>query len=113
MRISAEPLPVARWKPVCVQSEFAPDPPGVLACKTHADASDSVVWLNRTGTFGIASAAYWFSRLIGLVGRLSFRVLLEAFIFVLIYADDLHLIGAGKDRWLNIWTILHARYPFL
>ena len=77
---------------------------GVLACKTRADSS--VVWLNRTGTFGIASAAYWFSRLIGLVGRLSFRVLLEAFIFVLIYADDLHLIGAGKDRWLNIWMTL-------
>ena len=46
------------------------------------------------------------SRLIGLVGTLSFRVLLEAFIFVLIYADDLHLIGAGKDRWLNIWMTL-------
>ena len=26
--------------------------------------------------------------------------------FVLIYADDLHLIGAGKDRWLNIWMTL-------
>ena len=77
---------------------------GVLACKTRSDSS--VVWLNRTGTFGIASAAYWFSRLIGLVGRLSFRVMLDAFIFALIYADDLHLVGAGKERWLNIWMML-------
>ena len=77
---------------------------GVLACRTRSDSP--VVWLNRTGTFGVASAAYCFSRLIGLVGRPSFRVMLEAFIFMLIYADDLHLVGAGKDRWLNIWMML-------
>ena len=77
---------------------------GVLACRTRSDSP--VVWLNRTGTFGVASAAYWFSRLIGLVGRLAFRVMLEAFIFMLIYADDLRLVGAGRDRWLNIWMML-------
>ena len=52
-----------------------PDHWGVLACRSRSDSS--VVWLNRTGTFGIASAAYWFARLIGLVGRLTFRILLE------------------------------------
>ena len=34
-----------------------------------------MIWLNRTGIFGVALAAYWFSRLIGLVGGLAFRVL--------------------------------------
>ena len=88
---------------------------GVLACKTKSDSS--VVWLNRTGTFGIASAAYWFSRLIGLVGRLSFRVMLEAFIFVLIYADDLHLDqgrqGALAQHLDDVGAVLHARHSFL
>ena len=45
---------------------------GVLACRAQSDSS--VVWINRTGTFGIASAAYWFARIIGLVGRLSLRL---------------------------------------
>ena len=62
--------------------------------------------LNRTGTFGIASAAFWFARLIGLVGRLSLRVLLDAFVFALIYADDLHLLSGGPNRWLNLWMML-------
>ena len=77
---------------------------GVLACRAQSDSS--VVWINRTGTFGIASAAYWFARIIGLVGRLSLRVLLQAFVFMLIYADDLHVLSGGTDRWLNLWMSL-------
>ena len=77
---------------------------GVLACRTRTDSS--TVWLNRTGTFGIASAAFWFARLIGLVGRLAFRVLLDTFVFMLIYADDVHLLSGGPDRWVNIWMML-------
>ena len=67
----------------------------VLACRSRTDSP--TVWLNRTGTFGIASAAFWFARLIGLVGRLSLRVLLDAFVFALIYADDLHLLSSGPQ----------------
>ena len=81
-----------------------PEQWGVLACRTHSKSQ--VLWINKTGTFGMASAAYWFSRLIGLVGRLSFRVLLETFIFMLIYADDLHLVSGGRNRWINIWMML-------
>ena len=77
-----------------------PEQWGVLACRTHSESQ--VLWINKTGTFGVASAAYWFSRLTGLVGRLSFRVLLETFIFMLIYADDLHLVSGGRNRWINI-----------
>ena len=71
---------------------------GVLACRSRSDSP--TVWLNRTGTFGIASAAFWFARLIGLIGRLSLRVL------SLIYADDLHLLSGGPNRWLNLWMLL-------
>ena len=77
---------------------------GVLACRTRTDSS--TVWLNRTDTFGIASAAFSFARLIGLVGRLAFRVLLDTFVFLLIYADDVHLLSGGPDRWINIWMML-------
>ena len=46
---------------------------GVLACKTSA--SSDIIWLNKTGPFGVASAAYWWSRLMGLVGRFAFNVM--------------------------------------
>ena len=62
--------------------------------------------LNCTGTVGVASTASWFSKLIGLVGRLAFGVMMEVFIFLLLYADDLHLVSAGRERWLHIWTML-------
>ena len=81
-----------------------PDHWGVLACRSRTYSPG--VWLNRTGTFGIASAAFWFARLIGLVGRLSLRVLLDAFVFALIYADDLHLLSGGPNRWLNLRMML-------
>ena len=48
---------------------YRPEQWGILACRT--------LWLNRTGAFRVAAAAFWFSRLIGLVGRLSFRVTLN------------------------------------
>ena len=77
---------------------------GVLACKTSSRSE--VIWLNRTGTFGIASAAFWFSRLAGLTGRLTLRVLLDTFLFMMIFADDLHLCSGGRERWLNLWMAL-------
>ena len=46
------------------------------------------------------------ARIIGLVGRLSLRVLLQSFVFMLIYADDLHVLSGGRDRWLNLWMSL-------
>ena len=48
---------------------------GVLACKTSG--SSESIWLSKTGTFGVASAAYWWSRLMGLVGRFALNVMLD------------------------------------
>lgn len=40
---------------------------GHMCCK--ADSSSETIWVNRTGTFGISSAPYWWSKLAGLIGR--------------------------------------------
>ena len=56
---------------------------GVLACKTSA--SSDIIWLNKIGPFGVASAAYWWSRLMGLVGRFVFNVMLDDWFFALIF----------------------------
>ena len=77
---------------------------GVLACKTCT--ASPTVWLNRTGTFGVASASYWWSRLAGLLGRLVLRVTDRDWLFALLYVDDLHLAAGGANRWLSIWRVL-------
>ena len=77
---------------------------GVLACR--ANDTEEVVWLNRTGTFGVASASYWWSRLAGLLGRFVWRILERDWVFMLIYVDDLLLTAGGMHRWLSLWRAL-------
>ena len=48
---------------------------GVMACKTST--SSDIIWLNKTGTFGVASAAYWWSRLMSLLGRFALNAMLD------------------------------------
>jgi len=79
---------------------------GVQACKTSSSAK--VVWLNKTGTFGVSSAAYWWSRLMGLVGRHAINLMGNGWFFVLIFVDDLHLASGGKNRWAQIWRFIAA-----
>lgn len=79
---------------------------GVQACRTSS--TSTTIWLNRTGTFGVASAAYWWSRLMGLIGRFGLNILGNDWVFVLIFVDDLHLAAGGSNRWLSIWTFLVA-----
>ena len=61
---------------------------GLLACRTGIGNSDAL-WLNKVGAFGIASAAYHWSRLLGGVGRAVYYLLGQAEIFLLAYVDDL------------------------
>ena len=79
---------------------------GVQACRTSSKSK--VIWYNKTGTFGVASAAYWWSRLMGLLGRHALNLLGDAWIFVLIFVDDLHLASGGNQRWKQIWRFLAA-----
>ena len=48
---------------------------GAMACKISS--ASQTVWLNKTGTFGVASAAFWWSHLMGLFGRLAWGAMLD------------------------------------
>eukprot|EP00435_Cladocopium_sp_Y103_P011931 s1588_g3.t1 len=77
---------------------------GVQACRSAQGTG--ILWLNRTGTFGVASAAFWWSRLMGLLGRHALNLLSDEWFFVLVFVDDLHLASGGKDRWASIWKFI-------
>lgn len=79
---------------------------GAQACKTATGSK--VVWLNLTGTFGVASAAYWWSRLMGLLGRHAVNLMGNSWVFVLVFVDDLHFAAGGGDRWCYIWRFITA-----
>ena len=76
----------------------------VLACKTSA--SSDILWLNKTGTRGVASAAYWWARLMGLVGRFALNATLDDWFFALIFVDDIHMASGGVNRWLSLWRFI-------
>lgn len=80
---------------------------GVQACRTSSKSP--VISLNKTGTFGIASAAFWWSRLMaGLLGRFALNLTELDRLFVLVFVDDLHLGSGGQNRWLSIWRFIVA-----
>ena len=56
-----------------------------LGCRLTANE----VYINLVGTFGIASASYWWQRLIGILARGVYYLMEdEEFFFQLLYADD-------------------------
>ena len=58
-----------------------------LACRTgvHPDR----IWLNKVGTFGVASAAYHWSRFMSGLGRAAYYLWGKLGILQLVYVDDL------------------------
>ena len=77
---------------------------GLLGCRDNQE--EGQVWLNRVGTFGIGSIAYWWQRLASGLGRLSLRLVEDSWVFVLIFADDLQIASAGRHKFRTIWKIL-------
>ena len=71
---------------------------GLQACQLIP----TTIWLNRVGTFGIGSAAYWWSRLVGGTGRLTMYLMLQANIWQLAFADDLEWVVQGADLMINL-----------
>ena len=73
----------------------SPDECGYLGCK--ASDADRFVYVNCVGTFGVASAGYWWSRIsagkIRLMHQLTGRRLLE----LLLYADDLEAVAGDRS----------------
>ena len=69
---------------------------GLLGCR--ADDKSSDVYLNKVGTFGVASAGYWWSRLAALIVRLvHYRLGAELAIWLLLYSDDGALFAHGRE----------------
>ena len=73
---------------------------GLLACRADAgagaDDEAGEVFLNTCGTFGVASAGYWWSRLAALVVRVLFVVAgRDHPLYQMLYSDDGTLVAAG------------------
>ena len=78
-----------RW-PKIIEEEH-----GMLACRVEPGQ----VWVNHGGTFGITSAAYWWSRLAGGLVRLAHGVLGKWWpIELLLYADDVEATAANASE---------------
>ena len=62
-----------------------------------SSTSSSTVYVNRVGTFGVASTPYWWARLSAALMRLVYWVLGDFFPNdMLLYADDLEVLTIGR-----------------
>lgn len=76
---------------------------GVQAARTSKGSR--AIWLNKVGAFGVASAALWWSRLMGLIGRMAISLRLQDWIFMVTFVD-LHIAVGGSHRWLTFWRVI-------
>ena len=67
---------------------------GFLGCK--ASSKDDVVYINCVGTFGVASAGYWWARLSGGTIRLTHHLTGKRALEILLFADDVEMIGGDR-----------------
>ena len=86
------------------------------ACRL--DSTSDAIWLNKVGTFGIASAGYWWSRLASGIGRASVYILGSLAAWVLLYADDLRITSSGSTKMeailltLLTWSVLGTSFSW-
>ena len=72
-----------------------PEERGLLACRVRDE--DDHVYINKVGTFGVASASYWWSRISGAGLRLGHELLGPRLpVELLLFADDLESLGNGQ-----------------
>jgi hypothetical protein len=89
-----------------------PSPPGSQSSPDLVD--EDQIWINRCGTFGVASAAYWWGRLASGIGRLVFELWEHQFAFQFLYADDVRFTSWGPDKYrtilrgLILWLLVGA-----
>lgn len=81
---------------------------GLLACRTDKNplTSASRIWINDVGTFGIASASYWWSRLSSGICRLTMAMMGTSWFWQLLFADDVRFQAHGPEKFLEIITAL-------
>ena len=76
--------------------KYRRDEQGLLGCVVAS--GDGYVYVNKVGTFGVASAPYWWGRLSGALVRLTHYLLgPDIPIELLLYADDLEGLGIGPE----------------
>ena len=83
---------------------------GWMACtladfaNLDSDKTDTAeIWFNRVGTFGLASASYWWSRLGACLIRMMYMLLgPRRTLDSLLYADDLELIAENKLEKISV-----------
>ena len=77
---------------------------------------DSRYWVNQVGTFGIGSAAYWWSRLAAVASRLVLYLHGHDWVWQLLYADDYLWYVSGGDPFghliLSILVYHILGFPF-
>ena len=79
---------------------------GYMCCR--ADSQADTIWVNRTGTFGISSAPFWWAKLAGLLGRFVCHIFRQRWMMHMIYVDDLHGVFTGERKFLYMWIWLLA-----
>ena len=68
-----------------------------MACRVSDD--DTEIYINKVGTFGVASASYWWTRISGAGLRLTHELLAKKHSEKhLLYADDLDFLSNGPSR---------------
>ena len=83
---------------------------GLLACTAEEGPlqDSSILYINRVGTFGIATAAYWWGRLCAGIGRMVLNILGLRFkwFWLLMFADDSRQQSWGSEKYLALVTSL-------
>jgi hypothetical protein len=71
---------------------------GFQACRLRAGQ----VWLNEVGTFGIVSAAYWWSRLAAAICRSTLYLMFNNCYWQLLYSDDYSWEASGGNMFTDL-----------
>eukprot|EP00438_Fugacium_kawagutii_P024156 Skav213841 [mRNA] locus=scaffold315:237802:239760:+ [translate_table: standard] len=73
---------------------------GFLGCRCRTGGD---IYVNKVGTFGISSTPYWWARISACMVRLVYYILGSDWpIDLLLYADDLEAMGAGKKGRVSL-----------
>ena len=74
----------------------------LLGCSVEAGAD---VYINTVGTFGVASASYYWSRVSSALGRLSqYLAAASAHTWHMVVADDYHLEAGGEHYRIALFA---------
>eukprot|EP00435_Cladocopium_sp_Y103_P004894 s4940_g1.t1 len=77
-----------------------------LCCR--ADSLSETVWINKTGTFGVSSAPYWWAKLFAAIGRFVGHLMQSSPFWHMVYVDDLHGAFTGVHKFEALWVWLLA-----